>query len=89
MNFSQKQLTCCFCQKATQVPLNLDSCSHIICLSCAEIIQMIDVNIPRENKMKLICPICNVLTNTQNVSNIQQENSYDTQASHHSKFLLK
>ena len=88
MNFTQRQLICCFCQKNTQVPLNLDSCSHIICLNCAEIIQMIDSNISKENKMKLVCPVCNVITNTQNISNIQQENSCETQASHHSILYL-
>lgn len=86
MSFLQKQLICCFCQKITKVPLNLDSCSHVICLNCAEIIQMI--NIPKDDKMRLVCPVCNVITNTQNVSNIQQETSNDTQTSHHSLFNL-
>lgn len=90
MNNSQKQLlTCCFCQKPTQVPLNLDLCSHVICLNCAEIIQMIDLNVPKDNKMKLICPVCNMITNTQNISNVHQDDSYDTQTSHHSKIFFK
>ena len=87
-NAVKPQLVCCFCQKSSQHPLSLDSCSHVICMNCAEIIQMIDLNIPKENKMKLICPVCNVVTNTQNVSNVQQENSYETQNSHHSKVIF-
>lgn len=89
MSFSQNPTLCGFCQKTCQVPLSLESCSHVICLNCAEIIQMIDINSSKDSRMKLVCPLCNIVTNTQNISSVQQDNTNDTLLSQHSKFFSK